>query len=91
MGAAFEATALARVVEASGRYPYFIQEFGTAIWDVAPETPFTNADADLAIVAGRGQLDAGVLSLPMGPRNEKGKSYLRAMAQDGDGGRAQAK
>jgi hypothetical protein len=86
MGAAFEPTALARVVEASGRYPYFIQEFGKAIWDAAPETPFTDADADLAIVAGRGQLDAGFFPSRWGRATKKEKSYLRSMAQDGDEG-----
>ncbi|WP_427005416.1 ATP-binding protein [Pseudarthrobacter sp. H2] len=86
MGAAYEPGALAKVVEASGRYPYFIQEFGKAIWEVAPETPFTDADADLAIEVGRGQLDAGFFPSRWGRATKKEKGYLRAMAQDGDDG-----
>lgn len=85
-GATFEPAALARIVEASGRYPYFIQEFGKAIWEAAPETPFTEADAELAVVTGRGQLDAGFFLSRWGRATKKEKTYLRAMAQDGDDG-----
>lgn len=58
-GARFEDEAIEKLVEVSGGYPYFIQEFGKAIWDLAPQSPFTAHDAEAAINYGWQQLDAG--------------------------------
>lgn len=84
MGAEFEEEALKRVVEASGRYPYFIQEFGKAIWEAAPSTPFTPEDADIAVQNGWQQLDAGFFPARWGRATKKERAYMRAMAVDGD-------
>lgn len=84
MGAEFEQTALEQVVDASGRYPYFIQEFGKAIWEAAPATPFTLEDAEIAIQNGWQQLDAGFFPARWGRATKKERAYMRAMAIDGD-------
>lgn len=47
--AAFEAAALSRAVEASQRYPYFVQLIGAALWDVAAAN-------------GHGTIDGGVVA-----------------------------
>ncbi|WP_326948063.1 ATP-binding protein [Arthrobacter sp. RIT-PI-e] len=86
MGAEYSPEALATLLQASARYPYFIQEFGKAIWDAAPATPFTGDDAELAVFLGLGQLDAGFFSSRWGRATRKERSYLRAMADDGDTG-----
>jgi hypothetical protein len=78
--------ALDVLLDASGRYPYFIQEFGKAIWDAAPSTPFTEEDAEVAVSIGRSQLDAGFFSSRWGRATRKERGYLRAMAHDGDAG-----
>ena len=86
MGATFEPEALECIVTASGKYPYFIQEFGKAIWEAAPVTPFTKTDADVALAAGKGQLDSGFFPSRWGRATKKEKKYLAAMAEDGDDG-----
>lgn len=86
MGAEFSEDALEVLLDASGRYPYFIQEFGKAIWDAAPGTPFTEDDALVAVSIGRSQLDAGFFSSRWGRATRKERGYLRAMAQDDDAG-----
>lgn len=86
MGAEFSNDALDVVLDASGRYPYFLQEFGKAIWDAAPSTPFTKEDAEVAVTIGRSQLDAGFFSSRWGRATRKERGYLKAMAQDGDTG-----
>lgn len=86
MGAEFSEDALGVLLDASGRYPYFIQEFGKAIWDAAPSTPFTEEDAQIAVSIGRSQLDAGFFSSHWGRATRKEGGYLRAMAQDDDTG-----
>lgn len=86
MGAEFSASALGTLLDASGRYPYFIQEFGKAIWDASPGTPFTEEDAEVAVAIGRSQLDAGFFSSRWGRATRRERGYLKAMAHDGDAG-----
>lgn len=71
MGAEFSENTLEVLFEASGRYPYFIQEFGKAICDAAPRTPFTEEDAEVAVSIGRSQLDAGFFSSRWGREHAK--------------------
>lgn len=84
MNADFTPPALEQVLEASGRYPYFIQEFGKAIWEAAPVSPFTAEDADVAVRAGWRQLDSGFFPARWGRATPAERSYMRAMAVDGD-------
>jgi AAA ATPase domain len=84
--ARFETEALNELVEAAAGYPYFIQEFGRSIWDLAPATPFTGEDARLAITLGREQLDAGFFPSRWERATKTERHYLRAMAEDGDEG-----
>ncbi|WP_336854430.1 ATP-binding protein [Sinomonas albida] len=59
MGQRYTPDALRLLVETSGRYPYFIQAFGSAMWEVALRCPFDAADAQAAVALGRERLDAG--------------------------------
>ncbi len=81
-GARFEPKAIEELALAAGGYPYFIQEYGKAIWDLAPATPFTTTDAILAIEAGRSQLDSGFFPARWERATKSERNYLRAMAQD---------
>ena len=83
-GARFEPKAVEELALAAGGYPYFIQEYGKAIWDLAPATPFTQTDAVLAIEAGRSQLDSGFFPARWERATRSERNYLRAMAQDGE-------
>jgi hypothetical protein len=85
-GARFHPQALQTLLHAAGGYPYFIQEFGKAIWDIAPEPLFTADDAELAVAAGRAQLDAGFFPSRWERATKAERRYLLHMAEDGDTG-----
>ncbi|MDR0592960.1 MAG: hypothetical protein LBG60_06835 [Bifidobacteriaceae bacterium] len=87
-GAFYTDEALRLVLEAAQGYPYFLQEFGSAVWQVAPDSPFTESDARSALEAGRAALDAGFSPARWSRATAAERSYLRAMAQDGDAGSA---
>lgn len=85
MGQTFSDSALKVMVEASGRYPYFIQEFGNAIWEVATESPFSLEDAEAAAIAARQRLDSGFFPSRWDRATAREREYMTAMAEDGEG------
>lgn len=86
MGTDFTEEALDTLVRAAGGYPYFLQEYGKAIWDVAPDHPFTLDDARAAIVIGTAQLDQGFFPARWDRATRAERDYMRAMSEDGDAG-----
>ncbi|MGB3676316.1 MAG: ATP-binding protein [Candidatus Nanopelagicales bacterium] len=83
-GGAFTPAALDILVEASGGYPYFLQEFGKSIWNIAPTKPFTEADALLAVEQGRRALDEGFFPSRWNRTTDRERRYMRAIAGLGD-------
>ena len=81
--AAFTRQAVETLVQASNGYPYFLQEFGKAIWDIAPRSPFTKHDADKAVTLGVAELDNGFFPARW---TQAERAYLTAMASAGDSG-----
>ena len=86
MGASFEEPALTHLVNISGRYPYFLQEFGSAIWRISPRSPFTGADARRAEAVGLAQLDAMFFAARWERVTPAEREYLGAMAEEVDEG-----
>ena len=76
-------TALDTLVTASGGYPYFLQEFGKAIWNVAADSPFDDDDAHLAVEVGRTHLDEGFFPSRWTRTTERERRYLTALANTG--------
>ena len=78
--AAYTEDALASMYEATGGYPYFIQAYGKAVWDLAPESPITADDVKVAAPEAEAELAVGFF----GSRYERAtpgeRDYLRAMA-----------
>ena len=78
--AAFEPDALAAMYDATGGYPYFIQAYGKAVWDLAPRSPITAADVAVAAPEAESELAVGFF----GSRYERAtpgeRDYLMAMA-----------
>ena len=78
--AAFEPDALAAMYAATGGYPYFIQAYGKAVWDLAPRSPITAADVGVAAPEAEAELAVGFF----GSRYERAtpgeRDYLMAMA-----------
>jgi AAA ATPase domain len=74
------------VVDASGRYPYFLQQFGQETWNVAAGPVIARHDAALGVAQGTNSLDNGFFRVRWDRATRAEQSYLRAMAIDGDEG-----
>lgn len=84
MGQSYSPEALETLLDASGRYPYFIQEFGSAMWEVAAKSPFTGEEAAVATRIGLQRLDAGFFPSRWDRATSRERDYMDAMAKDGD-------
>lgn len=82
-GVKYAADALDYVVEQTGRYPFFLQVWGSHCWDTAAKTPITLADAKKASVAAVAALDEGIFKVRLARLTDRQKAYARAMAEFG--------
>ena len=82
----WEQRALDAVFQASGGYPYFLQEFGKQSWDFAAGFErITLEDVHIGIPEARRELDAGFFRVRLDRVNDSERNYLRAMAALGHG------
>jgi len=84
IGVSWQAGAVRRVIDAAGGYPYFLQEFGAATWDLAagPDA-ITEAEARGGIKIGLVVLDGGFFRSRWDRATPTERLYLAAMAADG--------
>lgn len=82
-GVLFSDAALRRGLDFSEGYPYYLQEFGEAAWDVAAGGEITERDADRAVPAVEEKLDSGFFRVRLERTTELQRAYLRAMAELG--------
>lgn len=75
--------ALDYIVEQTGRYPFFLQVWGSHCWDVAEKSPITLADAKRANVTAVQALDEGIFKVRLARLTERQRAYARVMAQFG--------
>ena len=83
-GARFGPEALDILVTAADGYPYFIQEYGQAIWNLAPASTFTAADAQAAVTFGLEHLDQGFFRARWERATPSERRFLIAMSEDND-------
>lgn len=84
-GVDFTPEALSCLVQVSGGYPYFIQEFGFHVWESAAGPDLiTLDDARLAEAAGLAALDAGFFRARWERATRAEQRFMRAMAVDDD-------
>lgn len=84
-GVEFEPAALERIVTETQGYPYFLQEWGKHVWDVAERSPITLGDVEIASEAAVAALDESFFRVRFDRLTPSEKTYLRAMAQLGPG------
>ncbi len=84
-GVEFEPEALDRIVKETRGYPYFLQEWGKHVWDVAQKTPITRSDVEIASAAAVASLDESFFRVRFDRLTPSEKRYLRAMAELGPG------
>ena len=72
--------ALAAMYAATGGYPYFIQAYGKAVWDLAPRSPITAEDVAVAAPEAEAELAVGFFGSRFERATPGEREYLRAMA-----------
>ena len=82
-GVKYAKDALDYVIEQTGRYPFFLQIWGSHCWDAAEESPITLADAKRASETAIAALDEGIFKVRLARLTERQKAYARAMAEFG--------
>ena len=80
-----EEAAVRRIIEESGSYPYFLQEWAYNTWNAAPASPITDDDARSAKASVVDKLDRDFFRVRYDRLTPKESEYLRAMAQLGPG------
>ncbi|MCY4370203.1 MAG: ATP-binding protein [bacterium] len=85
LGVEFEDAAAARIIAESGRYPYFLQEWGYHAWNAAPASPISENDVRAATSGVVDKLDRDFFRVRYDRLTPKESEYLRAMAKLGPG------
>lgn len=80
-----EEAALERIIEESGSYPYFLQEWSYHAWNAAPASPITDDDVRSARPSVIDKLDRDFFRVRYDRLTPKESEYLRAMAELGPG------
>lgn len=86
IGVKWSDDALEHVVARSGRYPYFIQQFGKESWDQAEGDLIEQDAARVGVAVGQGKLDRGFFKARWDRATSSEKQYMKAMCPEGDGG-----
>jgi len=84
-GVTFEPAALDQIVLETRGYPYFLQEWGKHVWDVAARSPITSQDVTKASRHAVAGLDESLFRVRFDRLTPAEKRYLRAMAELGEG------
>lgn len=79
-GVAFTPQALDALYAATDGYPYFVQAYGKAVWDVAPSSPITLDDVQVAAPMARADLGVGFFGSRYERATPAERDYLQAMA-----------
>lgn len=82
-GVVYDPDALAAIIDYTQGYPYFLQEFGKLVWDLAPTSPITRTTVEQAQEAVEAKLDASFFRVRTDRVTELELQYMRAMAELG--------
>jgi hypothetical protein len=82
-GVSFASLAVTRIYEYTEGYPYFIQEFGKASWDLADGPTIVASDVERAQHEVEDKLDSSFFRVRLDRTTELERAYLRAMAELG--------
>jgi len=82
-GVEFEPRAMDMILSYTEGYPYFIQEFGRAVWNLAPGPKITQEDAEAAQAIVEAELDESFFRARIQRTTVEERRYMRAMAELG--------
>jgi AAA ATPase domain len=81
----YQAAAVDRAYDLTEGYPFYIQQLGKHVWNVAEQSPITKDQVDAAAPAAEKALDRGLYEVRIQRTTDREKRMLRAMAELGDG------
>lgn len=84
-GVEFASDAVARALEWTAGYPFFIQQLGKHAWNAADKSPITLEDVDAAIPSAQEALDSSLYEVRVQRATPAERRYMRAMAELGGG------
>lgn len=84
-GVEFEPDALAHLVAKTQGYPYFLQEWGKHVWNIADRSPITIVDATNATESAVASMDENFFRVRFDRLTPAERKYLRAMSELGPG------
>lgn len=83
LGVTYETAAVEAILAYTEGYPYFLQEYGNVLWDLADISPFTASDVSDARDLVEAKLDSGFFRVRAERTTELELRYMRAMAELG--------
>src|SRR5439155_7640139 len=84
-GVEFALDAVARALEWTSGYPFFIQQLGKHAWNAAQKSPITLRDVETAIPRAQEALDSSLYEVRVQRATPAERRYMRAMAEIGSG------
>lgn len=84
-GIDFDDAAVSAIIERSDGYPYFLQEWGRAVWNAAERSPITIEDVEHASPRVRDELDEEFFGMRLARTTATERRYMAAIAELGDG------
>jgi hypothetical protein len=85
LGVSFEPPALDEVIRMTDGYPYFIQEWGSAVWDISKGPRIVLDDVFRAKDEAARRLDESFFRVRLDRITDAEQRYMRAMAELGSG------
>lgn len=85
LGVSFEERALDEVIRITEGYPYFIQEWGSAVWDLSQGPAIALDDVQRVEAEATRRLDESFFRVRLNRVTDAEQRYMRAMAELGSG------
>ncbi len=85
LGVSFEDDALDEIIRVTEGYPYFIQEWGSVVWDLSPGPRITIDDVKRVEAEATQRLDESFFRVRLNRVTDAEQRYMRAMAELGRG------
>ena len=84
-GVIYEPAAVERIIAVTKGYPYFLQQWGHEVWNLASESPISLVDVQRATTAAIAALDESFFRVRFDRCTPSEKRYMRALADLGEG------
>ena len=81
----YEPYAVALALDWTAGYPFYIQQLGKHIWNLAKGSPIARADVEAAMPIAQAALDASIYEVRIQRVSNQERRYMRAMAELGAG------